>query len=175
MFLTDRFTWPRPRVSTFWHSQTVFRDTWAWAEWQPPSPRQANTNLRLYARHKEREWNKRGERGPFRVLQLSAFVLPATDVLIKMLDKPLTRSSWRFHLDYAICSEPLILRWNVDPVSDGDVARLLINSYGNNGMSLYCQPASSHGNVYSFSRRPVWNARRFSLIHICIYLQLRTT
>jgi len=26
---------------------------------------------------------------------------------------------------------------------------LLINSYGNNGMSLYCQPISSHGNVYS--------------------------
>jgi len=26
---------------------------------------------------------------------------------------------------------------------------LLINSYGNNGMSLYCQPVSSHGSMYS--------------------------
>lgn len=168
MFLTDRFTWPRPRVFTFWHSQTVFRDTWARAEWQPPSPRQANTNLRLYARHKERGWSKgdwgreEGEKERFRVLQLSAFVLPATDVLIKMLDKPLTRSSWRFHLDCAICSGPFILtlkHWSRERRRCSSV----INSYGNNGMSLYCQSVSSHGSVYFFSRRRVWNARCFRL------------
>lgn len=173
---------PWPHVPTFWHSQTVFRDTWPGPEWQPPSSRQANTNLRLYARYKEREgWvaEREGGRSRFRVLQLSVFRFAgATDVLIKMLDKPLTRSSWRFHLGRAICSD-LYIRWNGsrERRHDGVVAWLLINSYGNNGTSLYCQPASnSWRRLILFIMVSVSHScTLYSFIHLHNYLRIAYT
>jgi len=92
MFLTDRFTWPSrayPPTYLLTEPDGLFRDTWpGWSDSRLLPDKLIPTYVCA-----PRGTRGEAERRRIRVLQLSAFVLPATDVLIKMLDKPLTRAS----------------------------------------------------------------------------------